>query len=52
MSDTIEVIDIVDQPDDSAIMNMEDCQSGRSELPAKELNRKVPRVRIPHLPPI
>ena len=29
----------------------EDCQSGRSELPAKELNRKVPWVRIPHLPP-
>ena len=26
MSDTIEVIDIVDQPDGSAIMNMEDCQ--------------------------
>ena len=29
----------------------EDCQSGRSELLAKESNRKVPWVRIPHLPP-
>ncbi len=33
------------------IKNSEGCQSGRSELPAKELNRKVPWVRIPHLPP-